>query len=230
MATSFTLNCPECEKPVKASDTLVGKKIRCKGCEHVFVVEAPEEKPAKSKAGTGKPPAKAVTTKPGAPAKGVTTKPGAPDKKGPAKPADDDDGDGKPYGMTFEKLGARCPECANEMESEEAIICLHCGYNTHTRSRASTKKTYDVTGQDVFMHLLPGILNVVGIIVLLVFDIVYTVNIATWSHDQWYEFMSSGAIVLWVWIISCFAFFAMGRSAFIRLLLDNEPPEVEKKK
>ena len=32
-----------------------------------------------------------------------------------------------PYGMTFEKLGNRCPDCANELESEEAVVCLHCG-------------------------------------------------------------------------------------------------------
>ena len=40
-------------------------------------------------------------------------------------------------------LGFRCPECANEMEGPEAVVCLKCGYNTLTRQRIETRKTVD---------------------------------------------------------------------------------------
>jgi hypothetical protein len=36
MAGNITINCPECDKPLKASSDLLGKKIRCKACGAVF--------------------------------------------------------------------------------------------------------------------------------------------------------------------------------------------------
>lgn len=39
---SFEVNCPECRKAYTADDKMVGKKIRCRQCTQVFVVEAPE--------------------------------------------------------------------------------------------------------------------------------------------------------------------------------------------
>ena len=72
MATTIVISCPECDKQIKAPAELEGKKIRCKGCGHTFVVRAsaaagdgdgPAAKPAKKK--PAPPPAKAK-----APAKG----------------------------------------------------------------------------------------------------------------------------------------------------------------
>src|SRR5207249_1834496 len=108
-----------------------GKKVRCKSCGAVFVAKAgPPIKPA---------PAKAAATKPAKP----PAKPATPPKPEPAKETlrfkEDEDDDGKAYGVTHEELGARCPECANAMESETAKICLHCGYNTITRQRKTTR-------------------------------------------------------------------------------------------
>ncbi len=152
MAEAITIACPECEKKITAPAAAVGKKIRCKGCEHVFVVKAPAGLKAAAKAPTGKPAAgKAVEAK----------KKPAPDAKA-AKPkpaADDGEDDSKPYGVTSVDTAPRCPECASEMESEEAIICLVCGYNTRTRIRVETKAVEDVTGMMVFLWLLPGILS-----------------------------------------------------------------------
>ena len=55
MATPLVASCPECRKQIKASDELAGKKVRCKGCGHVFVIpaaaaEKPKPAPAKAKA------------------------------------------------------------------------------------------------------------------------------------------------------------------------------------
>ena len=46
MAEAITIVCPECEKKINVPSEAVGKKVRCKGCEHVFVVAAPGGKKA----------------------------------------------------------------------------------------------------------------------------------------------------------------------------------------
>src|SRR5262249_12001216 len=63
-------------------------------------------------------------------AKAAAETPKAPPAK---KPHQDDEDEGihaNPYGVTTLDLTPRCPHCANEMVSEEAIICVYCGYNT----------------------------------------------------------------------------------------------------
>jgi hypothetical protein len=42
MASTITIICPECEKSLKAPPDVIGKKIRCKGCGHVFAARAPQ--------------------------------------------------------------------------------------------------------------------------------------------------------------------------------------------
>ena len=147
MAEAITIACPECEKKLTVAAAAVGKKIRCKGCEHVFVVKAP---------------AAEARRRPSRPTKAADVKKkAAPEAKAPKpKPPDDDEEDSKPYGITSVDTTPRCPECANELESEDAVICLTCGYNTRTRIRAETKAVEDVTGMMVFLWLLPGILCV----------------------------------------------------------------------
>lgn len=38
--TSNDVSCPECHKQIKVKPELQGKKVRCKGCSHVFVIPA----------------------------------------------------------------------------------------------------------------------------------------------------------------------------------------------
>ena len=231
MAEAITIACPECEKKITVAAEAVGKKIRCKGCEHVFVVPAA----AAAKAG-GKPTAKAPAGK--APAKApagkaaeVKKKP-APDAKAakPKAPADDEEEDSKPYGITSMDTAPRCPECANEMESEDAIICLVCGYNTRTRQRIETKAVEDITGMIWFVWLLPGILYVLGALMVIAFDIWYCLAIDGLVGDAWYFFIAHASIKIWLVIISMFFVVAMVHFAVIRLILNPRPPEQIKKK
>ena len=94
MATAITVNCPECDKTMKVPADARGKRVRCKGCEHVFVFPG-----APAKAG-----------KPGS----DKAKPAKPESK-PSRPADDEDGDGKPYGVTTLDLTPRCPDCVTNV-------------------------------------------------------------------------------------------------------------------
>jgi len=219
MAATINVTCTECETTIKASAEVEGKKVRCKSCGAVFVATA--GKPAAAKAAAAKAPAK--------PAK-PAAKPAAPAP--PEKKDDEQDDDGKAYGVTYEKLGARCPECANEMESEDAKICLHCGYNTMTRQRAEFKKVYDLTAMDYLIHLAPGIACLLGIIGLVIYDIMYVTYAEDWFEgESWYlETLRSGAIKMWSCLISVAFMFYMAKFAIRRLIIDRRPPEVEKKK
>jgi DNA-directed RNA polymerase subunit M/transcription elongation factor TFIIS len=199
MAATITITCPECDKQIKAPAEVVGKKVRCKACGHVFPVKAP-----------GAPAAKAAA---------------AP----PPKPHDEDDEGSDPYGVSDLKLTARCPNCAYEMESEESVICLHCGYNTQSRLQARLKKTHDVTGLDYFLWLLPGISCIIGIILLIVWDIWFCTEIEDLVKDEWYEFVGAAAVRLWQTIGSIFIMFGLLMFAIKRLIFNYTPPEVEKR-
>src|SRR5947209_4244273 len=149
---TIVISCPECDKKIKAPADAVGKKIRCKSCDHVFVIKAPGKAsakvpgPIKPAAPSGKPPKAEKPAKPTSPPK-------------PSKPTDEDDEDANPYGLAEVDEKLRCPQCAFEME-EGAFICVGCGFNTRTREQARTLRIKETTGQDKFLWLLPGILAV----------------------------------------------------------------------
>ncbi len=152
MATSFVILCPECEKQINVKDELVGKKIRCKSCENVFVVKKPknvpepseeeEEVQKKAKSKPTKKPQEENAEKPedeGATFKLKEEPKPADSKKKPG--ADDDDENADPYALAADnKFVPRCPFCTNELESEQTVICKECGYNMVTRSATKLRK------------------------------------------------------------------------------------------
>jgi DNA-directed RNA polymerase subunit RPC12/RpoP len=162
----------------------------------------------------------------------------------PAKPAEPatptqpkggrkyEDIDHNPYAITTLDLTPRCPFCAQEMESKEAIICLHCGYNTQTRTHAVIVRTYANTFMDRFMWLLPGILCVVAIMIL-AGCIIYLWT-ALPNPDDPKEKEGLGAYWIrpaqvWGTVAAGFMIFFAGMFAVYRLILHPAPPEVEKK-
>jgi eukaryotic-like serine/threonine-protein kinase len=128
-----------------------------------------------------------------------------------------------------QRRSQRCPQCANELESEDAAICLHCGYNFFTREQARTRKVRDITGGNTFMWLLPGIISSVWVVLLITFDILYCVllNEETIDKDEWYGFIASLGIKIWLVVMSLFIMFFCAKFAIIRLMFDNSPPEIE---
>jgi DNA-directed RNA polymerase subunit M/transcription elongation factor TFIIS len=208
MAEAITIICPECEKKMTVPADAVGKKVRCKGCQHVFAVTAPADKKA--------PPAPKV--------KPAKSKP---------KPTDEDEEDDTPIGVTALDTAPRCPNCANEMESEEAVICLTCGYNTRTRIRVETKAVEDTTFMTWFWWLLPGILCALFFIILLTFDILYTIKIDNYvdKENDWYAFVAAGFFKIWfIWAPTTFLNVGLLTFAVRRLVLHPKPPERVKKK
>src|SRR5207248_1254355 len=89
MAETMVTACPECKTKIRVPESAIGKKIRCKACEHVFTIAVPKKNPAEVQ----KKPVKAAAAE-----KQPAKKPEA-----PLKIADEDepgnDDDGKAYGM-----------------------------------------------------------------------------------------------------------------------------------
>jgi DNA-directed RNA polymerase subunit M/transcription elongation factor TFIIS len=241
MAT-IVITCPECDKQIKLPAEAVGKKIRCKNCEHVFVVKPPAAREAISEAKT-KPPA--------APAK----KGAKPAKPAPAAkpPVDDDDETGparRGYGITDLDLGIRCPQCAAEMKNEEQVICLNCGYNKVTRERIRTRKVKEVTGSDRFLWLLPGMLAVLGVLLMIGYCFFHHFALPGIMIDNWDDLTTNKglsrlealkddsvgfwqaavvhpAIEVWLFVFLAFGAWKAGKFAYKRLVVNPNPPEIE---
>jgi hypothetical protein len=199
MAASSVITCPECKKKFKGKADLQGKKIRCPFCKEPFVVAEDEEE--------------------------ATIPPSTSTPTG-GEGDDEFDENGNPYGITKLDLAPRCPNCANEMESEAAVVCLFCGYNTLTRTWGKTKKVFDLTFRDYFLHLLRGNLAVLGILLAVTGSIFYSLvlpNMKTWG---WLEFVTdSESTRLWVAAILLGMSWGLGVFAFNRLVLNPKPPD-----
>src|SRR5262249_61807412 len=87
----------------------------------------------------------------------------------------------------------RCPQCAFEM-SEEALICLECGFNTLTRTRLTTLKTYETTSSDRMSWRLPGILCAVGFFLMVGVAAFLWLVCPGLAEDEWW-----GHLFIRVW-------------------------------
>jgi hypothetical protein len=225
MAATVTISCPDCGKQLKAPADVLGKKIRCKGCSTVFKAEEDVEEVEDAAEDVDE--VEEAKPKKGAAKKGEKKKE-EPKKEGAKKKPTD--GDDNPYGLTNLEEGNRCPHCAAEMLSEDAVICVECGYNTQTREQGRTKMVVEPTGMDVFLWLLPGILNVLLCIIIIAWIIIHWCFLAGWVDDPevwyWYAILHLSCRI-WTTVALLFALAGAGFYAFKRLILNNEPPEVE---
>jgi hypothetical protein len=137
----------------------------------------------------------------------------------------------KSYGLEETSLGPRCPHCAAEMPSEKAIICINCGYNLQTRSHIATKRTYDTTPQDVFQWRLPGVVTAVVAALGAIF-LIFVFLVAPFANTlnpPWWSFMGGLWFRIYGGLLFGFITFWCARFAYSRLILDNTPPEIERR-
>ena len=250
MATTFVIACPECSKQVRVSDEHIGKKIKCKGCGNVFPVPAdaagapptrsaapgaPKTQASPGAAPRTQSPGGAPRTKPAAPPAAPKTRMAPPDL--PARPEDDPEYDPNKY--TVEQTNdtlPRCPYCAKEMPSADALICLHCGYNTRTRQRPEVKQVYAPTFMELFLWWLPAILCILTIIGMWVWYLFFWDLIEEWLADSWFEDdpgppktylggLSPGMFRLYHALLIIFLSVPMVRFIYKRLILHPKPPE-----
>lgn len=145
----------------------------------------------------------------------------------PAKPKSilDDDGPAQ-FGLQAADKGvARCPHCATALESDDAVICIHCGYNLRTRQRIESRKVVETTSSDQMAWLLPAFACLVLILVLIGFNLWYLLKLEEALEGSGLEWLAYKGFKVWVVIISLFAIFFAGKFAVRRLILQPRPPE-----
>ncbi len=198
MAGNPVITCQKCGKKFKGKGDLEGKKVRCPFCKEAFTVGGDDDEEM------------AAVSAPEAPAK---------------EEAEDDI---NPYGAQEQDLAPRCPNCANEMESADATICLFCGYNTLTRQWGKTVKTVAHTKGQIFVHLLPGILCLLWMVLLLggllYFDLVLPGKV----QGGWLFFLDHESLRMWFTIIAMGLFWVSGMFCYKRFLIEPRPPEIVK--
>ena len=121
------------------------------------------------------------------------------------------------------------------MESEDAIICLHCGYNTQTRSKVESRAVEEDTGMVWTWWLLPGILCAVFTLVFLTFDIWYSFKIRTFfagttTTPGTRSSAAPGSSSGWSGAPTVPLMVGMTAFAVKRLIFNPRPPERVKKK
>ena len=217
MAATFVIACPECSKQVKVSEEHVGKKIRCKGCQHVFPVRAPGGPPP--------PPAKKATA----------ARPKAAPTPEPPEPVEGDEDFKYVLAQTDDTI-ARCPFCAMQLESNDARICLNCGYDTVKRQRPEVKQVYAHTGGELFLWWLPAIMCILLMIGMVVWYLFFWTLIEEWLVDSWFEdekgppptyigAASPGFFRLYHAILIVFLCVPLVRFTYKRLFVFNKPPD-----
>lgn len=207
MADPAVITCPECKKKFKGKSELAGKKIKCPSCGKPFLVPAADKARAAAVPAAA-PPAPAPSGPPG--------KPVWEEEEGPAN-----------YDVKDQDLTPRCPHCAKEMLSADAVVCIHCGYNTLARTMGKTTRVIAHTFGDYFWHLLPGIAAVWAILVLLGLQLYYCL---LWPNldfvrNSWVGFTTHESMRFWPGVILLGLIWGLGMYAFKRLILNPQPPE-----
>jgi DNA-directed RNA polymerase subunit RPC12/RpoP len=240
MAATSVITCPECHKKFKGRQEFLGKRVRCPNCSHSFIVQKLVEdkvdsaaRPAREAVTAPQPgslPDDIIPLAPLSPSTPEAASAAAGEQPRPAKSALDEEleADANPYGVHTLDLAPRCPNCANEMESAEALICLHCGYNTQTRRTPETKKTIEHTSQERFMWLLPGLACALGVFLLFVAHLINCFAVPGMvNQENWTVMFDSEALRLWIGIMVIGVMWGIGYFAHRRLIFHPNPPEKE---
>ena len=217
-AESTVITCPECKKKFKGKLDLEGKKIRCPFCEKAFVVKL--DAAAKAKAAAAKEEKDKAEKEKAAVQAAEAPKPNL---------LDDDDEGSNPYAAAEQDLTPRCPNCANPLESKDAVICLYCGYNTLTREVGRTERLMGHTFGQHFVWLLPGMLCMLGIFVIIIGLLYHCLVLpGTFDPDSALRFLDHESMRLWPILMSLSVLWSLGMFAYSRLILHPKPPKVEK--
>jgi DNA-directed RNA polymerase subunit RPC12/RpoP len=201
------ITCPTCQKRFKGKPELGGKKIKCPLCAEPFVV--PHE------IDVAKAAAKPPKTKPAPPP--------PPSSDNVEAPADD-----AAYGVGTIDTTPRCPNCAKEMLSADAVICVHCGYNTLTRVHGETKKLVAATAGEHFLYLLPALSGAAVFLIIIVTLVFYDTVLTVAFEGSKMTWITHESLRMWSTIFLLGLLWGIGTYAFNTLVLRPKPPDVEK--
>ncbi len=219
MAAIPPITCPSCEKKFKSKADLRGKRIRCPFCSESFIVPMDllevDEDEAAAPAAASTPAAQEQSAAPD-------------DAPIPLAASNDDEEGDDPYAVTEIDLAPRCPNCAHEMPSADAVVCLNCGYNTLTREWGKTEKLLGVSVGRHTMHLLPGFLALFCLITCIIDRLMYSVVWPLMVADvQWMQWSDYEGLRMWGTMIGLGAIFALGRVCYRRFIVKPIPDELK---
>ncbi len=221
------ITCPACTKKFKGKEGLEGKRIKCPLCATPFVV--PGAASGQVKVGAADPQAKKGEGDEG-PIKLQEETEGPASHKPQQRVSWDDADDNKdPYKLGDFDLRARCPNCANLMASEDAVICVFCGYNTQTRQWGQTIKAVAVTPGQHFLHLLPGLIFFVMFLLFTYGLLFFCLQLPRYVQDvSWADWMDHESVRFWVIAIALLFMWVFAVISYRRLLVNPKPKEREK--
>jgi len=131
----------QCGKSFAAKDELAGKTVKCPSCQKPLRIPAANQ------------PAAPAATAPKKPA----SKPAAP-QPAPKQTSDTDDIFAD-IGLAPQEVGARpCPGCGSGL-APDAVVCIHCGYNTKLGRRMETVKVGGSEGEGGHGAVTTGLLE-----------------------------------------------------------------------
>jgi hypothetical protein len=206
--------CPFCDKQFRIQAKSLGAKLRCKGCEQIFTAEAVPSKNPSPRSPKPVPPAGKKTESP------------------PKKNADDEEEEGGAYGAIQEQEPPRCPNCVQELESENQVICLNCGFNNKTRTLNRVKKVQHKDFVDYLKwHAYPIVCTIIFIITAVLL-ILYYVRYRQWAIDNRAEdtvawLLSNQVSQIYIWVAALTIFWKCGKPAVTRFIFHPHPPEEE---
>jgi hypothetical protein len=218
MAENEPITCPDCKKRFKTKADVRGKRIRCPFCTASFIAPMVEDAPDDEDAiPTLTPDDKGAAAAPAAAPEPETIPVGAPDAE---------EGD-NPYGVSALDLAPRCPNCAHEMPSADAVVCLNCGYNTLTREWGKTEKTIGVSLGRHMVYLLPGVICLFLLLLCMIDRLIYSIYTPYMVAGTWWEWTDHESLRMWSTMLALSAIFALGRFCYRRFFVKPIPEEVK---
>ncbi len=227
MADIPAVRCPACAKKFKTKADVRGKRIRCPFCTESFIVPVVEEETDDDDApipikGEASGPARDDDTR--IPMKGELKEEEEPIALQPAATGEEGE---DPYAVTHLDLAPRCPNCAHEMPSATAVVCLNCGYNTLTREWGKTEKTIGISFGRHMAYLLPGFLALFGLIAWGVLQLCFIILWPHWVAGTWMDFSDHESLRMWSTTVGMGLVFALGRYCYIRFMVKPLPEELK---
>jgi Zn finger protein HypA/HybF involved in hydrogenase expression len=214
-----SITCPACRKRIKGREEHLGRKIRCPNCQNSFVAEADADESAAAPLAFADDPAPAKE-KPKAKATAAV--------KADPKPAAPEPVEDAQYGIENIDTARRCPNCAELMANDTAIICIHCGYNTLTRTYGKTKRVYGYTTAEVFRHLAPALAFSAIFVVLVLIVLWYNTVVPPWFNGTRSDWVVHESLRMWSAMIVVAGLWWFGFQSFKTFVLHPLPEEVEK--
>jgi predicted Zn finger-like uncharacterized protein len=202
MADTITIACPECDKPFAVRPETVGKKVRCKGCDHVFIVKAP--------GGAAKPP----------PAKAKAALDDDEEDSNPYGITDVKLGPRCPH----------CANALESEDTIVCLTCGY-NVLTRQKAETRKVEDVTAGRKFVWLlPAFLCILFSIGLVVFDTIYCMKIENWLGGTKDDWYmNDKLHFALKLWLWIFSLGGIYLMCKYAFIRLVFHPSPPEIEVK-